>query len=112
MNSETENIINLNEFRVPGSKVFVGRDRGQEVREDSRIDEIEAKHAQVTIIIPDNIYSINPSFFEEFLVNVVSKLGRDSFYSKFKFINEGEYNYEKRLHEAVESILRTKTAID
>lgn len=106
-----ENIIDLEIYRVQTAKVFTGRDRGLFVRNESHIDEIEEKHEEIEIIIPDNIYSINPSFFEELFFNVVNKLGKANFLSKFKFTNLGEYNYVKPLNEAIERILRTKTAI-
>lgn len=110
------NIINLEDYRVKQgdkiSKVFTGRDRGVSVREKSKLDEIEKENNLIEIIIPDNIYSINPSFFEELFVNVVKKLGKDGFKEKFKFTSEGEYDYKKPLDEAIDRILRSKTALD
>jgi restriction endonuclease Mrr len=106
------NIISLEEHRTKGAKIFTGRDRGEAVRNESKIDEIEAANEEVEIVIPDNLYSINPSFFEELFVNVVSKLGRKEFFRKFKFTNQGDYNYYKPLEEAVNRILREKTALD
>lgn len=110
-----EKIINLEDFRVKKgnaiSKVFTDRDRGEIVREKSMIDDLEEKSDKVTIIIPENIRSINPSFFEEMLKNVVKKLGREGFLSKFSFLSKGTYNYQKPLNEAIERILRTDTAI-
>lgn len=110
------NIINLEDFRAKDgnriSKVFTGRDRGKYVREKSRIDELEAQYDEITIIIPDQIYSINPSFFEEFLVNVVKRLGKDKFLAKFKFISQGDYEYEMPLNQAIDRVLKTQTAID
>ncbi|MEM5539934.1 DUF4325 domain-containing protein [Olleya sp. AS48] len=107
-----KNIINLEEFRTPKAKIFTGRDRGEQVRKDSKIDEIESKFENVDFIIPANLYSINPSFFEELFINVVKKLGEEKFYAKFNFKNEGTYNYEKPLKEAISRILREKTALD
>jgi hypothetical protein len=106
-----ENIINLEDYRVQGAKVFTGRDRGLFVRNQSQIDQIETKFDKIEIIIPNNVYSINPSFFEELFFNVVNKLGKLQFLNKFTFTNLGEYNYNKPLNEAIERILRTKTAI-
>lgn len=110
-----ENIINLENFRVKKgnviSKVFTGRDRGEIVREKSRIDELERNFDKIIVIIPKNIRSINPSFFDEMLKNVVKKLGREGFLNKFKFQSEGTYNYQKPLDEAIERILRPDTAI-
>lgn len=110
------NVIDLETFRVVKgskiSKVFTGRDRGKFVREKSRLDSIERNNDIVKIIIPDNIYSINPSFFEELFVNVVKKLGKDEFLKKFKFTSCGDYDYEKPLNEAIDRILRSLTALD
>ncbi len=116
MNKSKNNLINLEDFRVKGNdgriaKVFTGRDRGEDVRKASNIDEIEKNYDKVEIIIPNNIYSINPSFFEELFVNVVLKLGREKFNEKFNIIFEGDYNFERPLSEAITRILRNKTAI-
>ncbi len=106
-----DNSIYLEDYRIYNSKVFTGRDRGKEVRTESKIDELEKNNEKVIIYIPAEIYSINPSFLEELFVNVVLKLGKDDFFKKFEFINEGTYDYEKVLTEAVIRILRKKTAI-
>ncbi|MBS1926853.1 MAG: DUF4325 domain-containing protein [Bacteroidetes bacterium] len=106
-----DNFINLEDYRVQGAKVFTGRDRGKFVRETSKLDEIEAQFSEVHIVIPKEIYSIIPSFFEELFLNVVLKLGRDKFLSKFKIESQGDYKYEKPLNEAIDRILRTKTAL-
>ena len=107
-----KNTIKLENFRAVGAKVFTGRDNGSQVRIDSKIDELEKEFEEVYFVIPDNIYSINPSFFEELFENVVDKLGKESFFKKFVFINEGKYNFEKPLNEAIERLLRKKTALD
>lgn len=116
MKQSKDNTINLEDFRVVGkdgsiAKVFTGRDRGEDVRKASKIDEIEKKYDSVNIIIPDNIYSINPSFFEELFVNVVLKLGKEKFTEKFNITSIGDYNYERPLNEAITRILRKNTAI-
>ena len=116
MSLSNGNIINLEDFRVKGkdgaiAKVFTGRDRGEDVRKASRIDELDEHYEEVKIIIPNNIYSINPSFFEELFVNVVLKLGREGFRNKYQFQSQGNYNYERPLSEAIIRILRKNTAI-
>jgi hypothetical protein len=111
-----DNTINLEDFRVRDgqrvSKVFTGRDRGKYVRENSKIDEIETKYDTVNIVIPDNVYSINPSFFEEFLVNVVKKLDKEEFLKKFKFTSQGDYEFSSPLNQAIDRILKNQTALD
>jgi len=103
--------INLNDYRTPGSKVFTGRDWGIEVRKKSKINELEKNYDRVRILIPEDIGSINPSFLEEFLLDVVTKLQADRFLQKFEFVNNGRYQIKDDLDEAVDRILRTETAL-
>ena len=82
------NVLNLADYRMVEngqvSKVLVGKNWGKYVREHSRLDEMERLNESVTIIIPDGIYAITPSFFDELLVDVVKKLGRKDFQAKFR----------------------------
>lgn len=107
-----EGIIDLEKFKAPAAKVLTGRPFGRVVRIDSRIDEIESKSEVVKVIIPEGLFTIGPSFFEELFKNVIRKLGKDDFYRKFSFENRGDYPYEVPLTEAVERVLRDKTALD
>ncbi len=99
-------IIDLQDYRKPESVVFTTRPRGADVRINSQIDLISEKFEKVIIKVPNDISSINPSFLEEFLENVVMKLGKAGFYEKFSFINEGRYKIDDDLDEAIERILR------
>jgi len=103
--------IDLQRFRTPGSKVFTTRPRGLEVRERTKIDDLESQYDKITVTIPDDISSINPSFLEEFFEKVVLKLGERGFYNKFSFINNGRYQIQTDLEEAVERILREENAL-
>lgn len=103
--------INLQDFRTQGAKVFTTRPRGIEVRKKSNIDALEPMYDKITITIPVDISSINPSFLEEFFENIVMKLGENGFYQKFSFINEGRYKIETDLTEAIERILREENAL-
>lgn len=105
-------IIDLEKYRTPGAKIFTGRDRGQEVRNKSGIDRYADEFDIIEIHIPSDLFSINPSFFEELFINVVKKYRNQGFFEKFKFKNDGEYPYEKPLKEAVSRILRENTALD
>ncbi len=103
--------INLEAYRTPGSKVFTGRDRGTEVREKSHIDELSQSGGKVVLTIPDDIRSINPSFLEELLIHVVTRLGEKGFYDKFEINNPGKYKVEQDLKEAIDRILRVENAL-
>ena len=103
--------ILLENFRTPNSRVFTGRDRGIDVRQKSEINSLEAIHDKIEIVIPNDIRSINPSFLEEFLNDVVIKLGEKQFNEKFTFTNTGRYDIGPDLEEAIESILREESAL-
>lgn len=103
--------FDLEKYRATGSKIFTGRDKGKYVREKSNFDLLEKENDIIDFHIPDNLFSINPSFFEELLINVVLKLGKEKFLSKYNFINEGNYNYEKPLLEAINRILRENNSL-
>jgi len=106
-----ETTINLERFRSKGSKVFTGRDRGEQDRKLSKIDQLAKDFEQIHLIIPVDIYSINPSYLEEFLVNVVSTLGKQKFYDKFVIENLGEYKIDQDLEEAIDRIIREDHAL-
>lgn len=107
-----ESIIDLKKYQTPGSKVFTTRPRGKQVREASKIDILETQSDLVKVLIPKDIASINPSFLEEFLKNVVIKLGSEVFLKKIKFESVGRYNIEDDLTEAIERLLREQSAIE
>lgn len=103
--------LDLEKYRTPGSKVFTGRDRGEQVRIDSKFDSLVNNSDQVEVLIPADIRSINPSFLEEFLINTVKTLGERRFREKVKFINQGRYQVDTDLCDAVDRILRIENAL-
>lgn len=115
MANSKEYLIDLEDFRAQSAKiksmVFTGRDRGIDIRNRSRLDEIASQYEKVIIIIPSDIMSINPSFFEELFRNVVTKLGKDGFEDKFEIRCDGDYNYQRPLSEAIQRILKDDSAI-
>jgi len=103
--------IDLQAYRTPTAKVFTGRPHGLKVRNESKIDIIAGQYDKITVVIPKDISSINPSFLEEFLENVVKELGENGFLKKFSFENEGRYKIDTDLTEAIERILREENAL-
>lgn len=59
--------IDLQQYRVQNSKILFGRDFGAQVRNKLKLDEIDNTGEQVTIIIPNDIWSLNSSYFRECL---------------------------------------------
>ena len=110
MNSAVH-IIDLQEYRTPGAKVFTTRPRGIEVRDKTKINQIEPNFDKIIVKIPIDISSINPSFLEEFFEGVITKLGEEGFRNKFSFENEGRYKIDSDLSEAIDRVLREESAL-
>lgn len=78
-------IIDFEKYRSPESKVFSGRERGRVVREQIGFEEILNSSSKVEILIPDDIYTVNTSFFLGLFGNIVRRLGELEFRNKFIF---------------------------
>ncbi len=96
--NKSEKIIDFESFRSTSSKVFSGRDRGNLIRKELKLEALVEENEKITIIVPSDIYSINTSFFLGLFGTIVRKLGEKIFREKFMFscldtifddINEG-----------------------
>lgn len=109
------NVINLEQYRTQigstKSKVFTGRDRGEYVRNKSMIDKVFEENDETIIVIPRDIYSITPSFLEEYFYNIVNKFGKDVVNARLKWETNG-YSIEAALTEAFERIQRRSNGLD
>jgi len=104
--------INLEQYRTAGSKVFIGRDRGRDIRIKSKLDELIDNEGTIEIIVPEEVMSVNPSFLEEFLFNAVKKLGKERFNEKVIFKNGStRYDVKSDVDEAIDRILRSNNAL-
>lgn len=106
--------IELNKYRTrvgkTRSRVFTGRNRGAEVRNLSGIDSLFSTEEPITIIIPDDIFSITPSFLEELFKNIVEQYGKETTLQNVRF--EGKYKIQNAFDEALDRILQQKTGLE
>ena len=109
----TENIIDLKDFQIKGSQVFTGRDRGEKVKNESKFMNLINQSETVTVIIPDDVYSLNPSFLEEFISDAVIHLGSEKkFLEKVQFQSSDKYfDIIAELSSAIGRVLRENNAL-
>lgn len=78
--------IDLNQARTSkDAKVFSGRERGKYWRQQFRLDEVDKAESHVVVLVPDDILSINLSFFLSLFGESVRYLGPDEFRRKYEF---------------------------
>ena len=78
--------ISLASWRT--QKVFVGREAGQVCREFFKLDELDKVGAEVTVTIPEEVYSVNSSFFLGMFGDSIRSLDEDGFRSQYHFVGK------------------------
>ncbi|MDH5368463.1 MAG: hypothetical protein OEW99_00445 [Gammaproteobacteria bacterium] len=78
-------IIKIN-FSDLGGPAYIGREKGKNARKKLNIDMLEDGDNTFIIIIPDDTYSINSSYFLGLFGESVKKSASiDAFFNKFDF---------------------------
>lgn len=80
-------ILNLSLYLDPNLTALVGTKEGSELKSLLLKNGIDLNHENsVTIVFPENIITMNYSFFKGFLADEVLFLGKESFLNKYSFI--------------------------
>ena len=77
--------INLNSYTSKESFVISGRDKGVRARGEKKLNVIDANNEVINIEIPEDIISLNPSFFLGMFGPSIRSLGIEKFRSKYLF---------------------------
>jgi hypothetical protein len=93
--------IDLDGHRTAGVRVFAGRDRGKKVRDSSRLDELERECDTICVVVPEDVFSINSSFFLGMFGPSIARLGEIEFRRRFQFEGKSIARvYEAGIREA------------
>jgi hypothetical protein len=83
MSDKKESIIDFHNIEGP---VYTGRDRGERLRTQLKIDELDDESEIVKVIIPPETYTISSSFFLGLFGPTIVKLGsKELFLARYKF---------------------------
>jgi len=78
--------IDLGEARTSKeAKVYSGRERGKYWRQQFGLDRLDSDDSSVEVLIPEDILSVNLSFFLSLFGESVRYLGSEGFRSKYHF---------------------------
>ncbi len=78
--------ISLARWRT--QKVFAGREAGQACREFFKLDELDKVGTEIRVTIPEEVYSVNASFFLGMFGDSIRSLGKDRFRSRYHFVGK------------------------
>jgi hypothetical protein len=78
-------LIDLLEYRGKDSKVFSGRNEGENLRKILKLDNEDKLDRTVVINIPTDSYSVNSGYFLGAFGDSVRALGREKFLLKYTF---------------------------
>lgn len=83
MNEKTSTVIDLAKYNGP---VYTGRQRGELLRESLHLDAIDAEDSAVSVLVPNETYTVSSSFFLGLFGPSVVKAGsKEAFYKRYKF---------------------------
>ena len=91
---------------IQNKKVLSGRENGVNLRKKLEIDKKENENDEIKIIIPQDVFALNSSYFLGWLGKSVRDLGKENFERKNKFeCNEiVKLNIEDGINDALNNI--------
>lgn len=98
--------IDLADYNSQGVRVYAGRDRGEAARAKARLEEADNAGDSVSVKIPDDVFSINSSFFLGMFADSIRKLGEVEFRRRYAFVGPG---VELVLEDGIREALRTSS---
>lgn len=102
--------IDLNEARTsPAAKVFAGRERGKYWRQRFKLDDLDKSNEPVEVVIPEDVISLNISFFLSLFGESVRTLGREGFIAHYRF--HAEDVLQPLIQQGIEQALKRSSAL-
>lgn len=72
--------IDLQKLTKNSVRSLSGHDRGSEARSFFKLDDLETSNTELTVVAPDGLDTITPSFVQGMFGRSVQKLGKDAFF--------------------------------
>ena len=76
--------IKLGQFKRSEEKIFTDRDKGIEARKKLDLDKLEAECDKIYVLLPKDIWTVNPSFFGGLFEQSIKKY-KAKFWDKYIF---------------------------
>ena len=79
------NVVDLDKYRNPGTLVLSGRPKGEALRKQLGLDMKDQQLGIITVLVPQEIISLNSSFMLGLFADSIRKLGIEGFEKKYIF---------------------------
>ena len=108
-----DNVVDFQEVMLDGESAFVGRQNGSDYKkklQDRGIDfeQLEKVNEEIIVKIPDNIISMNKSFFLAIWADRVLELGEENFKKKYHF--QTTDHIREKINRHIQAALLTVSA--
>lgn len=103
--------LKIEKYKDVDAKIFTDRDKGISARKELNLDQLEDEktHGKITILLPQDTWGINPSFFGGMFEASIKKM-RDQFQQNytFKYADNSELNesLKKNLDNDFDYVMR------
>ena len=103
-------VIDLNLARTsPHAMVFAGRERGKYWRKEFKLDEADRQEGPFEVLIPDDIISLNISFFLNLFGESIRRLGKELFKTHYTF--KSDPILIPQIEQGIDQALKTSSAL-
>lgn len=93
--------IRLGQFKRSEEKIFTDRDNGIKARKTLDLDKLEEENDVINVILPSDVWTVNPSFFGGLFEQSVKKY-RDKFWDKYIFLSTDNQELSESVKESIE----------
>jgi len=67
-------------------RVLIGQEKGLAARKALKLDELDGGKEQVTVVAPEGLRTITPSFVQGLFAASVHRLGEERFFEHYRFV--------------------------
>ena len=78
-------IVDLSPYKKDEERIFTNRDNGVRARKELRLEELEKEEGCIEVLLPNELWSINPSFFGGIFESSIKEF-KDTFWEKYVFL--------------------------
>lgn len=102
--------IDLSVIERKKYKVLSGVDLGKQARSFFKLNELDAQDGSVTLVVPNDVFSLNSSFFAGLFHDSIIKLKETGFREKYVF--ECTEIIRKNVENGIFYVLNTKNLLE